>query len=306
MKIGVLGLGNIAQKAYLPVYVQMQDQAEFYFATRNKEVQENLQKTYHLQHMKNNLDELLAEGIQACFIHSATASHYQLVKKCLENHVDVFVDKPLSENIVEVEELLALAKEQRQILMVGFNRRFAPMVEKLQRQEDKRLLFLQKNQVANTQNTTFEIFDVFLHLVDTALYLLNDSVQNFSSNIYETKQNLLETALLKVETKQTTALLSMDTKSGANQESYQLTTRKGTYRLNNLTQCILQEETQERVEAFGDWENTLVKRGFYPMVQAFLTSLETRKTDELRQENIYLSHKICTEMLRQSEKKKMG
>ncbi|GMA55038.1 dehydrogenase [Alicyclobacillus contaminans] len=304
MKIGVLGLGNIAQKAYLPVYVQMQDQAEFYFATRNKEVQENLQKTYHLQHMKNNLDELLAEGIQACFIHSATASHYQLVKKCLENHVDVFVDKPLSENIAEVEELLALAKEQRQILMVGFNRRFAPMVEKLQRQEDKRLLFLQKNQVANTQNTTFEIFDVFLHLVDTAVYLLNDSVQNFSSNIYETKQNLLETALLKLETKQTTALLSMDTKSGASQESYQLTTRKGTYRLNNLTECILQEETQERVEAFGDWENTLVKRGFYPMVQAFLTSLETRKTDELRQENIYLSHKICTEMLRQSEKRK--
>lgn len=305
MKIGVLGLGNIAQKAYLPVYIQMQDQAEFYFATRNKEVQENLQKIYHLQHMKNNLDELLTEGIQACFIHSATASHYQLVKKCLENHVDVFVDKPLSENIAEVEELLALAKEQKQILMVGFNRRFAPMVEKLQRQEDKRLLFLQKSQVANTQNTTFEVFDVFLHLVDTAVYLLNDSVQNFSSNIYETKQNLLEIALLKLETKQTTALLSMDTKSGANQESYQLTTKKGTYRLNNLTQFILQEGTQERVEAFGDWEDTLVKRGFYPMVQAFLKSLETRKTDELRQENIYLSHKICTEMLRQSEKKKM-
>ncbi len=41
MKVGVLGLGNIAQKAYLPVYTQMQDQAAFYFATRNKEVQKS-------------------------------------------------------------------------------------------------------------------------------------------------------------------------------------------------------------------------------------------------------------------------
>lgn len=72
MKVGVLGLGNIAQKAYLPVYTQMQDQAAFYFATRNKEVQKKLQDKYHLQHMNIYLDDLLAEGIQACFIHTAT------------------------------------------------------------------------------------------------------------------------------------------------------------------------------------------------------------------------------------------
>lgn len=306
MKIGVLGLGNIAQKAYLPVYVQTQDQAEFYFATRNKKVQKNIQCIYHLQHMKNNLDELLAEGIQACFIHSSTTTHYQLVKQCLENNLDVFVDKPLSENIAEVEELLALAKEKERILMVGFNRRFAPMVERLQEQKNKRLLFLQKNQVANAQNTTFEIFDVFLHLVDTAVYLLDESVQKFSSDVYETEQKLLETALLKLETPGTTALLSMDTKSGTNQENYQLTTEKGSYCLANLTQFVIQNERQEQTETFGDWENTLVKRGFYPMVQSFLKALKTRSTADLRQEGIYDSHKICAEILKHVEKSKMS
>lgn len=29
MKIGVIGLGNIAQKAYLPSYIALQDQADF-------------------------------------------------------------------------------------------------------------------------------------------------------------------------------------------------------------------------------------------------------------------------------------
>ncbi|MDN6639187.1 MAG: Gfo/Idh/MocA family oxidoreductase [Tetragenococcus halophilus] len=304
MKVGVVGLGNIAQKAYLPNYIQMQDQAEFYFATRNKEVQEKLQNVYHLQHMKNNLDELLTAGIQACFIHTATASHYQLVKKCLENQVDVFVDKPLSENLAEVEELLALAKEKGCILMVGFNRRFAPMVEKLKIQKDKRMLLLQKNQVANDNPTSFELFDVFLHLVDTAVYLLDDSIQSFSSDICETTQHL-EIAALKLETKQTTSLLTMDNKSGANQENYQLSTAQGTYHLANLTKLTNQKGRQEEVESFNDWENTLVKRGFHPMVQAFLTALKTRSVADLRQENIYDSHKICTEMLKQVEKSRM-
>jgi len=305
MKVGVLGLGNIAQKAYLPVYTQMQDQAEFHFATRNKEVQKKLQNEYHLQHMSTYLDDLLAEGIQACFIHTATKTHYSLVKKCLENGMDVFVDKPLSEDIAEVEELLNLAKKKERILMVGFNRRFVPMVERLNKQKLKRMLFLEKNQEFNSEETAFEIFDVFLHLVDTAIYLLDDPVQTFYSDIRETKQ-YLETALLKLETKQSTAILSMDTKSGSNQENYQVTSEKGTHRLTNLTKYITQKENIEQVETFGDWENTLVKRGFYPMIQAFLMALKTRSTTDLRQENVYDSHKICAEILKQVEKNRMS
>ena len=37
MKIGVIGLGNIAQKAYLPTYSECRHLAEFVLATRNPE-----------------------------------------------------------------------------------------------------------------------------------------------------------------------------------------------------------------------------------------------------------------------------
>lgn len=36
MKIGVIGLGNIAQKAYLPTYSECRHLAEFVLATRKK------------------------------------------------------------------------------------------------------------------------------------------------------------------------------------------------------------------------------------------------------------------------------
>ena len=37
MKIGVIGLGDIAQKAYLPVMVEMQDEVEWHLCSRNGE-----------------------------------------------------------------------------------------------------------------------------------------------------------------------------------------------------------------------------------------------------------------------------
>ncbi len=40
MKIGVIGLGNIAQKAYLPTYSECRHLAEFVLATRNPETRQ--------------------------------------------------------------------------------------------------------------------------------------------------------------------------------------------------------------------------------------------------------------------------
>ncbi len=300
MKIGVLGLGNIAQKAYLPTYVKFQDQAEFYFATRNKTVQKKLQQQYQLAQMKNDLTELLAEKIDACFIHTATASHYQLVKECLLHDVHVFVDKPLSENIQEVKELQALAEERQKILMVGFNRRFAPMVEKLKALEGKRTIFLQKNMVASQQPTAFEIFDVFLHLVDTAVYLLDEPLQNVHSRIIDTPAGM-DTAFLQLETAQTTLVCSMDLKSGAAYEHYQVTCPTGTYQVENLATLKILGAAEQRTQTFGDWDVTLKKRGFEQLVAHFLAAVASGSTQQLRQENIYLSHQLCDEMLKQHE-----
>lgn len=45
-KIGVIGLGNIAQKAYLPVMATLQDQYEWHLTTRNKSKGKMLENKY--------------------------------------------------------------------------------------------------------------------------------------------------------------------------------------------------------------------------------------------------------------------
>ena len=46
LTIGVIGLGTIAQKAYLPVYAQMQNQVHWLLNTRNEDKLEQLSAQY--------------------------------------------------------------------------------------------------------------------------------------------------------------------------------------------------------------------------------------------------------------------
>lgn len=299
MKIGVIGLGNIAQKAYLPTYVKLQDQADFYFATRNPKVQQELKAKYHLN-MNSTIEELFAAEIDACFIHSATTSHYQLAKACLEKGIHVFMDKPASEKLAEVAELQKLAEEKQLLLMIGFNRRFAPMVQELKKIPEKRMILLQKNRVAAKEKTAFVIYDLFLHLIDTAVYLLDAPIQKIDSRIRE-KDGYLETAMLRLETATETALLTMDLRSGANTETYQITSPEGTYLLNDLVH-LQKFSAEQTTKTFGDWETTLYKRGFEQMVINFIDALKTGEQQQLQQRDVFLSHKLCQAMLQEHER----
>ncbi|MGG5359093.1 MULTISPECIES: Gfo/Idh/MocA family protein [unclassified Enterococcus] len=302
MKIGVIGIGNIAEKAYLPTYAAHQGTLDFYFATRNEETLQRISARYGFTHLYHTIDELLEQKIEACMIHAATSAHYTLAKKCLEQGIHVFIDKPLSVNLQEIEELQALAEEKNVLLMVGFNRRFAPMVESLKSLPDKRVFTLEKNRIAAKETTEFVIYDLFLHLVDTAVYLLDDPIIHIKSRIRE-KDGYLEWAFLHLETKDHAAIVTMDLNSGANTENYQVTAKQGTYRLENLVHLEQKNPEGTNVIEFGDWETTLVKRGFEPMVEAFFEQIQGKQDLEaLRQKNIYLSHKICEQMLREYER----
>ncbi len=306
MNIGVVGVGNIAEKAYLPTYAKNQGEIDFYFATRNKETKKRIHDRYGFEHLYDTIDELIEHYIEACMIHAATSVHYELAKKCLENKIHVYIDKPLSVNLEEVQELQKLAEKNKVILMVGFNRRFAPMVEKLKAIPDKRIIQLQKNRIAAQETTEYVIYDLFLHLVDTAVYLLDEPVVQMKCQIKET-QEFLDHAILQLETANQTAILVMDLVSGANTERYQVTSPSGTYEVNDLTEMVIQTANGVELEKFGDWENTLVKRGFEPMVQSFFAQIKTGaiRSEGLRQENIYQSHAFCEEMLRKQIRHQM-
>ncbi|MBP1048214.1 Gfo/Idh/MocA family oxidoreductase [Enterococcus sp. BWM-S5] len=301
MKIGVIGLGNIAQKAYLPVYSELRNEGDFVLATRNKEIRALLQDKYGFKDVVETIEELIAFGIEACFVHVATEAHVEIVDKLLKAGIHVCVDKPLSENLSEVKELQAYARENKLVLMIAFNRRFAPFVEELKRVENKNLLLIQKNRINSPGNTGFMIYDLFLHVVDTAVYLLDDPIQQVQTKVIE-KNGELQRAFLHLETEKTTAICSMDLLSGANTESYQVSALQGTYTLENLTELTIQTDKETKKEGFNDWATTLDKRGFAPLVRQFIAGVKSESYEHLKQEDVFLSHELCSKILHDHQK----
>lgn len=297
MKIGVIGIGGIAKKAYLPTYAKMRKEATFIFATRNEAVRNEIADEYSFSNTVATIDELLAEKIEAIFIHVATKAHFEIAKKCLDAGVAVFIDKPVSEDLQEVRELRELAKENKLLFMVGFNRRFAPMVEQMKQLPQKRTIHLEKNEPDHAMNTQFGIYDLFIHLVDTAVYLLDDEIMSVRSKIREEDGQMVY-AQMQLSTATTECILSMDFMSGGKMERYQVSSPKQTMILNQLTDLTIRRGLVEEAQRFGDWTTTLEKRGFEQLVISFLAALKGEEAD-LRQENILLSHELCEQMLRQ-------
>ncbi|MCB5956399.1 Gfo/Idh/MocA family protein [Enterococcus sp. CWB-B31] len=301
MKIGVIGLGNIAQKAYLPVYSELRNEGEFVLSTRNKETRELLQNKYGFKELVATVEELIASGIEACFVHVATEVHVEIVEKLLKAGIHVCVDKPLSENLLEVKKLQEYALKNQLILMIAFNRRFAPFVDNLKKIEDKNLILVQKNRINSPGASSFMIYDLFLHVVDTAVYLLDGPVQQVQSKMIE-KAGKLQRVFLHLETETTTAICSMDLVSGANTESCQVTSPSGTFYLENLTDLTSVSAEGTAKETFGDWTTTLEKRGFAPMIRNFIQGVREKNSAKLKQEEVFLSHELCSLILQQHQR----
>ena len=76
-------------------------------------------------------DILTKDAINTVFIATPHSSHAPLVIRSLNAGKAVFVEKPLAMNEAQLGEVIAAHKEAKQPLMVGFNRRFAPVSESI-------------------------------------------------------------------------------------------------------------------------------------------------------------------------------
>ena len=188
-------------KAYLPVMAQLQDQVNWVLCSRQPTKLAQLQAQYHFSNGCLSFEALLAKSLDAV-LSIPTNTHYTLVKQALSHGLNVFVDKPLSENPLEVAELYKLAAQQGLLLTVGFNRRFVPQLQKLKSIPNKQLINVTKTRVDTRQPAAFAIYDLMIHTIDTALYLANDVGLNDNVQPYckQDANHQLQVAQLTIET----------------------------------------------------------------------------------------------------------
>ncbi|APU70374.1 oxidoreductase [Companilactobacillus crustorum] len=300
-KIGVIGLGNIAQKAYLPVMATLQDQYEWHLTTRNKSKGKMLENKYGFKYFHQTLDELIAEKPLAVFVHTPTATHFAIIKQLLENDINVYVDKPVSENLSEVEELYHLAEEKQLLLTCGFNRRFAPFNQALKQITDKRTIVSEKIREHALQPAQFAIFDLMIHSVDTAVYLMDEKIEQVD-NFLVTNNNNLEQGYITLTGKTSRAQVVTNMIGGSNLELSTVQGTKTRQEVTNLNSLRTYQTQNIMQTARPDWENTLVTRGFDPIIKSFLKAVSEQGENPVSPDSAILSHKLCYDLAKTLEK----
>lgn len=297
MKVGIIGIGDICKKAYLPL-ITLMDDLEIVLCTRNTTTLQETKSKYKINKAVSSVDDLINEGIECAFIHSSTDSHYDLCKKLLSSGIHVYVDKPISYNLEEALELKDLAIKNNLILKVGFNRRFAPMISSLKNLGEANIVLIQKNRVNLPGQPRIFVYDDFIHVVDTLRFLMNGAYDNFTVDA-RIEDNLLQSITLKLSNSKTTAIGIMNRINGITEEivEYMAPGKKAIVR--NLTHTTLLENNSTSIKEFGDWENTLNKRGFNSIISSFIDDVKTKNLNYDMLEDSIITHKLCEKILKE-------
>ena len=129
LRIGVVGAGNIATIAQLPTLVTRDDVELRGLVTRRKDPGP-LVRRWGFASAHPTVEALLeAERLDALFVLTPRSEHVHATRVALEAGVDVFCEKPLATSVADAQLLADVAAERGRVLMVGFNRRFAPVYE---------------------------------------------------------------------------------------------------------------------------------------------------------------------------------
>ncbi|MDT0440058.1 MULTISPECIES: Gfo/Idh/MocA family protein [Streptomyces] len=294
MKVGCIGLGDIAQKAYLPVLAGLGD-IELHLQTRTPATLARVADGLHLPAGQRHatLDALLAQGLDAAFVHAPTPVHPEIVTRLLDAGVPTYVDKPLAYELADSERLVALAEERGVSLAVGFNRRFAPGYAQCV-EHPRDLILLQKNRVGLPEEPRAMILDDFIHVVDTLRFLVPGQVDDVTVRA-RTEDGLLHHVVLQLSGDGFTALGVMNRLSGSAEEILEVSGQDSKRQVVNLAETI-DHKGQPTVRRRGDWVPVARQRGIEQAVLAFLDAV--RAGTVLSARDALESHELCERVVR--------
>jgi len=116
--------------------------------------------------------------VDAVSIVVPTDLHHRIARDCLENGMDVLVEKPITVTLEEADDLIALARKNNRILQVGHLERFNAAVLALEGIL-KNPLFIEAHRLApfKARGTEVDvILDIMIHDIDIILNMVNAPV----------------------------------------------------------------------------------------------------------------------------------
>lgn len=141
MKILIIGLGSAGQRHMRNLKRILGDEVEFIaYRVRklNRLFDDNLNvvegqsvgEAYHIREY-DDLEKALDEQPDAAFISNPNSMHISCAIQVAKRGIDIFLEKPVSNNMDGIAELKQLVDEKKLIVYVGYQMRLHPCIAKL-------------------------------------------------------------------------------------------------------------------------------------------------------------------------------
>ena len=180
IKVGIVGVGHLGE-IHLKLILSSINFDLIGFYETNQEKSDLISKKYQVKSFKSLED--LSENVQAVIISTPTIYHHEIATFFLKNNIHVFIEKPITTNVKEANELVQLAKDNNLVGQVGHVERFNGAFTEVENLLDP--MFIEAHRLSNypARGTDVSvILDLMIHDIDIILSIVKSKVSNVSAN----------------------------------------------------------------------------------------------------------------------------
>ncbi|MGC6176892.1 Gfo/Idh/MocA family protein [Lacrimispora sp. 38-1] len=302
VRIGIIGAGYVATNNFLPVLPRFEDVEIVGTMVNDIELAKKAQKMFGAEHAVTSLDELANLGLDGAFVLTPKHCHAEQIEFLLKAGIDVYSEKPMATTLKDAERMVELSEKTGRKLMIGFNRRYAPVCQKAKEVYKDVLpdvIIGQKNRPATEYHATLENA---VHIVDLMRFFGGEvrdltAISKFTDPDYET----FTTAQLHFENG-ASGMLIADRSSGQWEESIEIHggNRSVLIKMPDSV-TVVDEKEQHKTEmtplAMG-WAKSEDKLGFSYAIRHFIDCLKEDKVPMTNAEDAFKTHVLLDRILR--------
>ena len=193
--IGIIGSGGFTKSTILPLLEKTSCEIKS-ICSLNGLNSTLLAKKYNISNSTSNYKDIISDDeIDTVFITTRHDSHHKLVIEALENNKNIFVEKPLALNNIELNDIIKkYNNNQNSNITVGYNRRFSPHIIAIKKSigvENDNLNIIatmnagfipEEHWVHDPEIGGGRIIGEACHLIDLCIYLTGSEVENVCMN----------------------------------------------------------------------------------------------------------------------------
>lgn len=223
-KIGVIGLGGVAQLVHLPNLSKLNN-AEISAVSEVKQSRLNaVSEKFGIKNQFKDYREMLEKTeLDAVIIATPTSTHKDIALDCIDAGKDILIEKPMARSYAEAKVIVDAARKNKIKLMVGMNLRFRPdtmllrslinsgeigspyyvRIAWIRRQSSSEKWFTKKEESGGGV-----IIDLGIHLIDLSFWLLGypevDSVS--TKNFFHNTRSVEDTSISFIKCKNSSVI----------------------------------------------------------------------------------------------------